>query len=244
MMNILIVGASGATGRLLVKDLLDRGEKVTAVVRSTEKLSTLLHATNLKVVEAPVLELSDNTMAELVRDCDAVVSCLGHNMSFKGMYGKPRRLVTDAVRRLCVAIGVNKPQKPVKLILMNTSGNQNRDLNEPLVSAEKIAITLLRILVPPFTDNIEAAEYLRTQIGQHHPLIEWIAVRPDSLIDEDSVSPYEIHASPIRSAVLNPGKVSRINVACFMAELICNNNTWKRWKGQMPLIYNRETAEN
>ncbi|WP_319591654.1 NAD(P)-binding oxidoreductase [uncultured Draconibacterium sp.] len=243
-MNILIVGASGATGRLLVKDLLDRGEKVTAVVRSTEKLSAVLHDKNLKVVEAPVLELSDNTMAELVRDCDAVVSCLGHNVTLKGMYGKPRRLVTDAVRRLCAAIAVNKPQRPVKFILMNTSGNQNRDLNEPLVSAEKIAISLLRALVPPVTDNIQAAEYLRTQIGQHHPFIEWTAVRPDGLIDEDSVSPYEIHPSPIRSAVLNPGKVSRINVARFMAELICDNDTWKRWKGQMPLIYSRETANN
>ncbi|WP_372649589.1 NAD(P)-dependent oxidoreductase [Draconibacterium sp.] len=243
-MNILIVGASGATGRLLVKDLLDRGETVTAVVRSTEKLSTLLHNKNLKVVEAPVLELSDKTMAGLVRDCDAVVSCLGHNITFKGMYGKPRRLVTDAVRRLCAAIEVNKPPKPVKFILMNTSGNQNRDLNEPLVSAEKFAISLLRVLAPPFTDNIQAAEYLRTQIGQHHPLIEWTAVRPDSLIDEDRVSPYEIHPSPIRSAVLNPGKVSRINVARFMAELICDNNTWKSWKGQMPLIYSREPETN
>ena len=243
-MNILIVGASEATGRLLVKDLLDRGEKVIAVVRSTEKLSSVLHDKNLKVVEAPVLELSDKTMAELVRDCDAVVSCLGHNFTFKGMYGKPRRLVTDAVRRLCAAIEVNKPQKQVKFILMNTSGNQNRDLNEPLASTEKIAISLLRTLVPPFTDNIQAAEYLRTQIGQHHSLIEWTAVRPDSLIDEDSVSPYEIHPSPIRSAVLNPGKVSRINVARFMAELICDNDTWKRWKGQMPLIYSRETADN
>ncbi|HYQ59252.1 MAG TPA: NAD(P)-binding oxidoreductase [Draconibacterium sp.] len=239
-MKLLVVGASGATGRLLVKDLLDRGEKVTVVVRSAKKLCELPDTKNLTVVKAALLELSDEKLAELVQGCDAVASCLGHNLTFKGVYGKPRRLVADATRRLCAAIGANNPGKPVKFVLMNTSGMRNRDLNERLSFAEQIVLALLRALLPPYTDNIQAAEYLRTQIGQHHPLIEWTAVRPDSLTDEARVSPYENHASPIRSALFNPGKVSRINVARFMAELICDNNTWKRWKGQMPLIYSRD----
>ncbi|WP_167611473.1 NAD(P)-dependent oxidoreductase [Maribellus sediminis] len=239
-MKILIVGASGATGRLLVNDLLQRGEKVTAVVRSTEKLGDLPANKNLTVVEAAVLDLSDEKLAELVRDCDAVASCLGHNLTLKGMYGKPRRLVADATRRLCKAIEANRPEKPVKVVLMNTSGCRNRDLNEPLSFAEKIVVALLSTLLPPYTDNIQAAEYLRTQIGQQHPHLEWTAVRPDSLIDADLVSPYSVHPSPIRSALFNPGKVSRINVARFMAELICDAPTWNLWKGQMPLIYSRE----
>lgn len=243
-MKILVVGATGATGRLLVKDLLNRGEKVTAVVRSTEKLREVLDHKNLTVVKTALLDLSDEELAELVQGCDAVASCLGHNLTFKGVYGKPRRLVTDAVRRLCAAIKANTPQQPVKVVLMNTSGMQNRDLNERLSLAEQIVFSLLSTLLPPYTDNIQAAEYIRTQIGQHNPLIEWTVVRPDSLIDDDSVSPYTIHPSPIRSALFNPGKVSRINVARFMAELLCNNDIWKQWKEQMPLIYNREAESN
>ncbi|WP_340111855.1 NAD(P)-dependent oxidoreductase [Maribellus mangrovi] len=239
-MKILVVGATGATGRLLVKDLLDRGEKVTVVVRSTEKLSELLNNKNLTVVQAALLDLSDKQMAELVQGCDAVASCLGHNMTFKGMFGKPRRLVADAARRLCTAIETNQPKKPVKYVLMNTSGMRNRDLNERIAPGEKIVVALLSVLLPPYTDNIAAAEFLRTKIGQNNPLIEWTAVRPDSLINEDSVSPYEIHPSPIRSALFNPGKVSRINVARFMAELICDNSTWKQWKGKMPVLYSSE----
>ncbi len=240
-MNTLIVGASGATGRLLVKDLLQRGEKVTVVVRSTEKLSELLNNENLTVVEAAVLDLSNEELVELVRGCDAVASCLGHNITFKGLFGHPRRLVTDATRRLCAAIEAGKPQKPVKFVQMNTSGMRNRDLNERVSVPETILVSLLSTVLPPYTDSIQAAEFLRTRIGQNNPLIEWTAVRPDSLINADSVSPYTIHPSPVRSALFNPGKVSRINVARFMAELICDNNTWKRWKGQMPLIYSRET---
>jgi uncharacterized protein YbjT (DUF2867 family) len=37
-MTILVVGASGATGRLLVQHLLDRGQNVKIIVRSPEKL--------------------------------------------------------------------------------------------------------------------------------------------------------------------------------------------------------------
>lgn len=239
-MKILILGATGATGSLLVKDLLDRGEKVTAVVRSKEKLHELLNDKNLAIVEAAVLDLDDEALATLVQGCDAVASCLGHNMSLKGLYGKPRRLVADTARRLCKAIEANKPETPVKFVLMNTSGMRNHDLKEQVSFGEKILVSLLSVLLPPYTDNIQAAEYFRTQIGHNNKQIEWTAVRPDSLIDAGSVSPYEVHPSPIRSALFNPGKVSRINVARFMAELICDAPTWKLWKGQMPVIYSRE----
>lgn len=60
-------------------------------------------------------------MTRHVKGCEAVASCLGHNMSIKGIYGHPRRLVTDATRRLCNAIKANKPVEPVKLVLMNTA---------------------------------------------------------------------------------------------------------------------------
>lgn len=237
-MTTLVVGATGATGRLLVKQLLDRGETVRVIVRSSlpEEIATL---SNLSVIQASLLDLDDGALAQHVQGCDAVASCLGHNLTLRGIYGQPRRLVTDAARRLCRAIKANKPAQPVKYVLMNTTGNRNRDLAEPVSYTEKIAVSLMRLLLPPHVDNEKAADFLRIEIGQNDPVIEWAAVRPDSLIDEDTVTEYEVHPSPIRSALFNPGKTSRINVGHFMAELITNAETWDRWKGQMPVIYNR-----
>lgn len=235
-MKILVVGASGATGRLVVEQLLKRGEKVKAMLRSPEKFPEFKDRKDLNVIAASVLELNDKELARHVQDCQAVVSCLGHNISFKGIYGQPRRLVTDATRRLCAAIEANKPEKATRYVLMNTTGNRNRDLNEPISFAERIVIALLRLLLPPHPDNEKAADYLRINY-RSNKMVEWTAVRPDGLIDEKEVSPYEIHPSPIRSAIFNAGKVSRINVAHFMAELITNNATWNNWKGQMPVIY-------
>ena len=107
---------------------------------------------------------------------------------------------------------------------MNTTGNRNRDLNERISFAQKFVIGLLRLLLPPHVDNEKAADYLRTQIGQNNKVIEWVTVRPDGLINEDQVSDYEIYPSPTRSAIFNAGKVSRINVAHFMADLINNHS--------------------
>ena len=77
---------------------------------------------------------------------------------------------------------------------------------------------------------------------QNDKLIEWAAVRPDNLIDEDEVTPYDVYPSPIRSAIFDAGQTSRINVGYFMAELITEDDIWQKWQGQMPVIYNKVTA--
>ena len=238
-MNILILGASGATGRLLTQQLLERGHLVKAIVRSANKLpEAIRNHSNLTIVETAVLDLSDTQLAQHVKGHDAVASCLGHNLTFKGIYGHPRRLVTEAVRRSCAAIKANNPTQSTKFVLMNTVGNSNRDLDEPISFAQKIVVGLLRVLLPPHVDNEQAADFLRTEIGQDDKLVEWVVVRPDSLLDDESVTTYELHPSPIRSAIFDPGQTSRINVGHFMADLITDDDLWQEWRGQMPAIYN------
>jgi len=240
-MTVLVLGATGATGRLLVQQLLDRGLRVKAIVRSLDSLpDSLRQHEYLSIVRASVLDLSDSEMAEHMAGCEAVASCLGHNLTFKGIFGKPRQLVTDATKRFCQAIRANGSDKPTKFVLMNTAGNSNRDLKEPISLAQSCVIGLLRLLVPPHRDNEKAADYLRTEVGQNDTEIQWAAVRPDSLFEEDDVSDYELHPSPTRSAIFNPARTSRINVAHFMADLITNHDAWEKWKGQMPVIYNKE----
>lgn len=242
-MTTLIIGASGATGRLLLEDLLNRGQKVKIVVRSRNSLpDSILNHENLSVTQASILDLDEAELASLVQGCSAVASCLGHNISLKGIYGSPRKLVTDATRRICQAIRAAEPKEKVKFVLMNTAGNRNRDLDEPISFGQKIVVCLLRYLLPPHVDNENAADYLRVTIGQNDPMIEWVAVRPDGLVNEPAVTGYKIHPSPTRSAIFNPGTTSRINVADFMSTLITDTKIWHMWKGQMPVIYNQASA--
>lgn len=239
-MTTLVVGASGATGRLLVEQLLSNGECVKIIVRSKSNLPRVVERyRNLSIIYDHLTEFTEAELLEHTKGCHTVISCLGHHLSLKGIYGRPRFLVTDAVRKLCRAIKANQPQAPVKFILMNSAGNRNRDLSEPISLAQRCVLTIIRLLVPPHLDNERAAEFLRTEIGQHDPHIEWVVVRPDSLIDEIIVTDYEVFPSPTRSAIFNAGTTSRINVGHFMMDLVLDRDTWQRWKGKMPVIYNK-----
>jgi putative NADH-flavin reductase len=238
-MTTLVVGASGATGRLLVEELLARGEQVKIIVRCADNLPDILKQNDrLMITETSLLNMTDTELLEQVQGCNAVVSCLGHNLTLKGMLGHPRRLVTDAVQRLCSAIEKTAPAVHVKFILMNTSGNQNTRAGEKVSAVQSFIVGLIRFLLPPHADNELAAEYLQLSFDDNQKLIEWVAVRPDSLIEQKSVTEYNAYASPIRSAIFDAGKTSRINVAHFMSELITNSETWNKWKRQMPVIYN------
>ena len=209
------------------------------ILRSVENLTEdSKNNGNLSVVQASLLNLSDKDLLEHVTGCNAIASCLGHNMNMKGIYGQPRRLVTDAMQRLCQAVRETQPENSVRFVLMNTVGNSNRDIPERISFAQRCVMALIRLLLPPHVDNEKAADYLRTQIGKNDKQIEWAVVRPDDLTDETSVGEYEIHPSPVRSAIFDSGTTSRINVGHFMAQLLTDDAVWDAWKGKMPVIYN------
>ena len=183
-----------------------------------------------------MLDLTDEEMAEHVKDCDAVVSCLGHVMDLKGIFGDPKRLCTDATRRLCDAIEENRPTKPTKFILMNTVGVQNPDLEEKRAWFERWLLTFLRHTLPPHRDNETAAEHLHQNVGKKSKHVEWCSVRPDSLVDAE-ISLYDLEQSPTTS-ILSGGPTARANVAHFMIELVENAELWSRWRFGMPVIMN------
>lgn|SRR5690606_13342284 len=234
-MTTFVVGGTGQTGRHLVGQLLERGERVKAVVRPGSKIPGTWNSNEL--LEIIPLELTRVTKYELaghLEGCRAIASCLGH----RTIYGSPRYLVRDAVRLLCDAVSETTPAHPVRFILMNTAGYHNPETDPPLTFFQKVIIRLLRVLLPPHPDNEQAASYLHDHIEKDHINITWVVVRPDNLTTEEEITPYSIHPSPTRDPFFKPGKSSRINVAHFMASLITEESIWDKWKGRMPVIYN------
>ncbi len=235
----LVLGASGATGKLLVEQLLELDQAVRVIVRSAAVLpETWLAEPKLSIVRANISDIEVAEMQGYINDCDAIVSCLGHNLSFKGIYGSPRKLVTDAIALVCNAIEGSPGLKPKKLILMSTSGYHHPGIDKPRKLKEKLVIGLIGLLVPPHRDNMAAADFLRIKVGANHPTIEWIAVRPDSLVNSEQVSEYQVLESHTRSPIFDPGETSRINVANFMARSLMEKRLWEHWNGKMPLVYN------
>ena len=238
-MRVLVLGASGATGKLVVRQLIERKINLQIVIRASAVLAEEIRENPLvDVVRGNINEFTDSEMNNLLRNCDAIVSCLGHNVSLKGLFGKPRFLVFDAIRSISETVkkGANKK---VKLVLMSTTAYTNTIIGETNSIGEKIILSLLNLLLPPHRDNVRAASYLIKEIGKDHEKIEWVAVRPDTLVNNSDESSYEVYESPVRSPIFNAGITSRINVSHFMTELLSNEALWQEWKNKTPVVYNK-----
>jgi nucleoside-diphosphate-sugar epimerase len=239
-MKTLVFGASGATGKLVVSQLLERNLSAKIVVREIAVIpAKIAENKNIEIVKGNVDDFTTDQIQKLMLDCDSIVCCLGHNISFKGLFGPPYNLVVNAVKKITNAASSFDTAK--KFILMSTTAYTNKKQGERNTSGEKLIFSLLEILLPPHRDNIRAGDHLVYGSGTSK-MIEWVAVRPDSLFDEENKSEYEIFESKTRSPIFNPGKTSRINVGHFMVELLVNDALWQKWKYKTPVIYNKENT--
>jgi putative NADH-flavin reductase len=88
-MNLVVLGATGRTGRLVVEEALAAGHAVTALVRSPEKLTTT--NSNLRVIMGQATEPS--AVSGAIEGADAVISTLGGKGS----------VITDSTRAIVAA---------------------------------------------------------------------------------------------------------------------------------------------
>ncbi len=239
-MKVLVFGASGATGFNVVTQLIAQNIDVKGVARSTDKFKNIMDNRHLEIIQASILEVDDKKVQQYLADVDAVVTCLGHNLTFKGLFGKPRTLVVAALAKVVNCISQLDTDKTIKLVLMSTTACINKQQNERFHARENFVVTLLRYLLPPHRDNELTLDYLLNKVGTKFKNIEWVAVRPDGLINEPKVTEYTACPSTIRSPIFDSGKVSRINVANFMVNLLINDKLWDKWKYKTPVLYNSE----
>lgn len=238
-MKVLILGASGATGKQVVRQMIKRQVKTRVLIRPHSVLPEDVSSSPLvEVVRGSISDFSHEEMKKVIEGCEAVVSCLGHNFTFKGIFGGPHYFVFDTVKKINETLKTTESSQ-VKMILMSTSGYTNKSIGEKNTLGERVVLFLVKLLLPPHRDNMKASDYLIYEIGRDSNR-EWVVVRPDTLVDHDQESPYELTESPVRSPLFDAGKSSRINVAHFMAELLTDDVLWRQWCFSLPLLYNNE----
>lgn len=246
--KILVVGATGATGKHVVRMLLEKGDAtVVALARSKEKLMGLLDMNkdkpnpNLVVKEASIGDLSTEDFKELTNGCGSIVCCLGHNLTFKGMY-KDGLFLQKAVKELTS----NMPQG-CRFVLMGSDGVAHPDgVTDPKRTRfERGILFLLRWLVPPHVDNEKTALYLSENSG-----FDWTVVRPGDLYNKEdetthtNAEGYKIYDHPIGS-LFGDNSTARSDVADFMVEVATmNSKSWTElYKHKMPVIYGEKEPE-
>lgn len=255
-MRVLVVGATGATGCLVVSQLLAAKAHVTVIVRSRQRMLDLLNnpddSIRLTIVEGTVLDMSEaelqqkmTTPEQRQSPFDAIVSCLGHNLTFRGLFGHPRRLVSETVERLIQNDNICS-KTATQFILMNSDGVFIEGTDDLRTRSEQCIIFLLRHLIAPHADNEAAAAYLMTQ-EKKQQYSNWVVVRPTDLVDpkpeEDACTSYVVYDKPVGS-LFGGGQVSRANTARFMVDLLTNKEMFAKYKGKFPVVHDTTSKAN
>ena len=98
MKNVVLIGASGFVGTAILNELLNRGHKVTAIVRDPAKVTA--SNPNLKVIQADVTDT--DVLIEASRGKDAVISAYNPGWKNPNIYEETLKnypLIVDSVKK-------------------------------------------------------------------------------------------------------------------------------------------------
>ena len=109
-MNVLLLGATGLSGKEILKRALEKGHRVTVLVRDPSKLE--ISSDRLIVVKGDILE--PNSLPDIFHNQDAVISSLGRGKSLKS-----NDLISKAVDNF---LPVMKEKKVSRLIFISAFG--------------------------------------------------------------------------------------------------------------------------
>lgn len=98
MKNVVLIGASGFVGTAILNELLNRGHKVTAIVRDLAKVTA--SNPNLKVIQADVTDT--DVLIEASKGKDAVISAYNPGWKNPNIYEETLKnypLIVDSVKK-------------------------------------------------------------------------------------------------------------------------------------------------
>jgi uncharacterized protein YbjT (DUF2867 family) len=197
-MNLVVLGATGATGKLVVEQALATGHHVTALVRSPHKL-TLSHP-NLHIVTGDATDAAAVTRA--VDGADAVITTLG---ATKGS------IIADSTR----AILAGARQHGVKRVVMLSSFAVERDRLTPLTRF--MTGIVMRAVIK---DKIAGEEALRASD------LEWTIVYATRLTNGPATGSATI--VPPTTKLDTSQSISRADVAAWLLEVATGDGRFSR----------------
>lgn len=207
-MRVLVLGATGGAGRLIVGEAREKGHAVVALVRSQANAVGLAGA---ELVEGDARD--EGALTRAIAGCDAVISSLGTAISpFREV-----TLLSTATRALVAVMARQNVRRLVCITGMGAGDSRGHGgffydwLFQPL---------LLRKV---YEDKDRQEDVIRASA------LDWIIVRPTLLNDEPA-------RGGVRALIdlsgVQGGKIARADVADFVVQQL-TADTWLR---KAPLI--------
>lgn len=207
-MKLLIIGATGGTGRELVKQALELGHKITILVRNSEKVLTV-HP-SLQVINGNVLNIKE--VEQAVSGQDAVISSLGHKRFFI-----KTNILSEGTKNIIASM---EKQNVKRFICITTLG----------INDSRFRLGLYYTL---FTIPIILFFYFRDKSKQEKLImnskLDWTIVRPGQLTNSKLTGEYQV-GNNVGNYFMTK-TISRANVAHFILSQLCDKTFFHKKVG-------------
>jgi len=198
--NVMVLGAAGRTGRLIVAEALHAGHQVTAAVRNPASLPA---APRLRVERADVRDA--DSLRAVIKGQDAVVCAIGPSGR------KANNLYSDCARATVSAMQANGVER---LLAMTSVGVRHDDPHHSW---------WYRGLIRPIGADLYADMATMEQIVRDSDL-DWTFVRPTYLQDREPTGSYR---ATDNCTPKGGWRITRTDVARFIVEEL-EAHRWSR----------------
>ena len=207
MKRILLYGATGRTGGLVLNYALQQGYAVTALVRNPAKLP--VQSDNLTVING--LPTSLNDVREAMRGCHAVIStlsALSESEAFSRKRITPPHTMETAMRH---TIACMNEQGLKQIVTLSSIGAGDSWPYAPWYMRLMIKLTNFKIT---FADHAGQESLLMKSD------LDWVIARPVALNDNDEVKALRVSYQKTPS----PFSISRKGLSLFMVDCLATND--------------------
>jgi putative NADH-flavin reductase len=204
MKKVIVFGATGGTGKLVVAQALAAGHKVTVVVRTPEAFD-LTHQ-NLDIIKGDVFQPS--TFDTAIAGKDVVVSCLGTQKR------EPTTVYSDGVRNISKAM----EKSGVKRLICLSAGAVIVPPKSNILMKFVIKNILQRVFKHLYSDMLVMEKMLETS-----PL-NWTVIRVPRLKDSKHTGHYRM---AINEHLNSPSSISRADLADYIVTHLTDEKAFK-----------------
>lgn len=198
-MRIIIFGASGRTGKELVRQALEQGHFVTAFVRTPSKLS--VSHPNLQIVQGDIADAV--AVRNAIKGKDAALSALGASNPFK--YDP---VVVEGMKHIVSAL---EEEGVKRLVYMSVAGvHEHRD-----------GVGFVIKYIAPILLKSEIAGHTQREDIIRSSTLAWTIVHPTTLTDGPHTGQYKGGVNIASGGFVV--KISRADVADFMLKQLTDN---------------------
>lgn len=209
--KIIVCGASGNTGKLVVGQALEAGYHVTVIVRNPDAFK--LRNKNLEIINGDVLR--PTTFEDAVKEKDAVISCLGST-------GKePTTVYSQGVSNIAVAMA----NTGVKRIICISAGAVVIPSDGSFIIKFVVKNILQRLFKYIYADML----LMEKMLGKSD--LDWTIIRAPRLTNNKHTGKYRI---AINEHLSNLSSISRADLADY---IVTHLNDEKAFKAQVEASY-------